>query len=206
MPTHRRSEAMLWRFMPASEYEVYAMISRDADSWISAREAKCVEEWMQSPKDFHIIRDHCYYSQKIMGGIWGTKNHILMKMKEMCETFSVNNSYDQGFLAQEIYPNIIHTLMVHYPATQCTNKHELSHGYFDDGGMAMPEYVENDEPIPGLSFREVHKLNFFTCCHCEKVHETYIGAILEHIPERALEVVRQHARMHNISLEECPGL
>src|SRR5713101_1171136 len=112
MPRHRGSEAMLWRFLPASEYDT-VMISRDADSWVSVREKVCVDQWLGSNKNFHIIRDHCYHSQKIMGGVWGVRNYILPKMKEMVEEYSKDNTYDQGFLADKIYPNITHDLMVH---------------------------------------------------------------------------------------------
>jgi len=34
------------------------MMSRDLDSSIIDREAKAVEEWLQSDKDFHFMRDH----------------------------------------------------------------------------------------------------------------------------------------------------
>lgn len=206
MPRHRGSEAMLWRFLPASDNNVEVMISRDADSWVSSREVACVDQWLASNKDFHIIRDHCYHSQKIMGGVWGQRNHILMKMNEEVEEFSKNDTYDQGFLANKIYPNITHTLFVHYGAPQFTNRGEPTKGYFDDGGIPIPTYEENDEPIPGLSFREVNRLNGFHCAHCKKTHDVFIGGIMEHIPERALNVVREHAKEKRISLEKCPGL
>jgi hypothetical protein len=203
MPTHRGSEAMLWRFLPASEYGV-VMISRDADSWVSSREKVCVDQWLDGKKNFHIIRDHCYHSQKIMGGMWGVRNYILSKMNEMVEKFSKDNTYDQGFLANEIYPNITHDLIVHYGHPQYNNQGQIVNGYFNDGGVPIPSYVENDEPVPGLSFREANKLNTFFCAHCKKHHDVLIGGITEHIPPRALEVVKKYAQEKNVILD-CPG-
>lgn len=204
MPRHRGSEAMLWRFLPASDPDVSVMISRDADSWVSTREAVCVDQWLKSDKNFHIIRDHCYHSQKVMGGMWGQRNHILPKMKEMVDEFSQNNTYDQGFLAEKIYPFITHDLFVHYGNPQYTFHGERTEGYFNDGGTPIPDYIEWD-PIPGISFYEAHRINAFFCCHCKGTHRTFVGGILEHIPPEAMNVVINYANEKNVSLAGCPG-
>lgn len=203
MPRHKGSEAMLWRFLPASEENV-VMISRDADSWVSRREKVCVDEWLAGKKNFHIIRDHCYHSQKIMGGMWGVRNNILSKMKEEVDNFCKKESYDQGFLATVIYPNITHDLITHYGDPQYNNQGQLVNGYFNDSCIPIPNYQEWDEPITGLSFREANKLNTFFCAHCKKHHDILIGGITEHIPPRALEVVKQYAKEKNIILD-CDG-
>jgi hypothetical protein len=199
MPIHKGSEAMLWRFLPASDKDVDMMISRDADSWLSTREAWCVAEWIESNKDFHIIRDHCYHSQKIMGGMWGCTNGTIPNMKELVEEYSKNNTYDQGFLAEKIYPLIQNKLYVHYGHPQFNNQHKQVYGYYDDHGFPIPNYYEIDEYVSGLSFNEAHKLNDFFCAHCNKKHKTFIGAILERIPSRALEVVKNYVKSQNIS-------
>lgn len=206
MPRHRGSEAMLWRFLPAAEHGT-VMISRDADSWLSVREKVCVDEWLASDKNFHIIRDHCYHSQKIMGGMWGVRNYILPKMVEEVEKFSANNTYDQGFLADVIYPNITHDLMVHFGNPQYDNRGQLlPGGYFPTDGKCspIPSYTEWDEPIPGLSFREVNRSSAFHCAHCNKTHDVLIGGIMEHIPARAMQVVRDYAASKGITLDSPP--
>jgi hypothetical protein len=202
MPRHKGSEAMLWRFLPAAEHDT-VMISRDADSWVSVREKVCVDQWLESKKNFHIVRDHCYHSQKIMGGMWGVRNNILSKMKEDVEEFSKSNTYDQGFLADKIYPNITHDLIVHYGNPQYNNQGQLINGYFQDGDVfPIPSYQEWDEPVSGLSFREANQLNAFHCAHCKKTHDVLIGGITEHIPTRALQVVKDYANGRGISLTE----
>ena len=49
---------MFWRFLPASDTDVEVMVSRDTDSRLSEREKAAVEEWLESDKGFHIMRDH----------------------------------------------------------------------------------------------------------------------------------------------------
>jgi hypothetical protein len=203
MPSHRGSEAMLWRFLPAGELDTI-MISRDADSWVSVREKVCVDQWLAGNKNFHIIRDHCYHSQKIMGGMWGTRNCIIPNIKNKIEEFSKNNTYDQGFLADKIYPNITHDLIVHYGHPQYNNQGQIVNGYFNDGGIPIPNYTEWDEPIPGISFREANKINAFHCAHCKKTHDVLIGGITEHIPPRAMEVVKRYAQDKGITLDRPP--
>jgi hypothetical protein len=207
MPHHRGSEAMLWRFLPASEYDT-VMISRDADSWVSVREKVCVDQWLEGDRSFHIIRDHCYHSQKIMGGMWGVRNYMLPEMKDLVEEFCKTGTYDQGFLAEKIYPNVTHNLLVHFGNPQYNNQGQLLvNGYFgEDGHRApIPSYQEWDEPVPGLSFREANSMNAFHCAHCRQTHPVLIGGITEHIPPRALEVVRNYAREKGIVLD-APGI
>ena len=52
------------------------MISRDADSRLSLREKEAVEKWINSDKDFHIMRDHPHHYYPILGGTWGFKNYV----------------------------------------------------------------------------------------------------------------------------------
>tara|TARA_R110000868_G_scaffold75946_6_gene218845 strand:+ start:18636 stop:19454 length:819 start_codon:yes stop_codon:yes gene_type:complete len=209
MPRGTGSERMCWRFLPAADYNA-VMISRDCDSWISSREKVCVDAWLASDKNFSIIRDHCYHTDpkvKIMGGVWGSRNGIIPKMAEEIDTFvNSGKTYDQGFLATVIYPNILHTVMVHYGDPQYDNQGNRTFGgAHNDGGVPIPPYQENDEPIPGLSFRRVNKLNEFFCAHCKKHHEVFIGGIMEHIPEDAMQVVRAYAASKGVDVTGCPG-
>lgn len=204
MPRHRDGGAMLWRFLPASEPDLDAMISRDADSWLSSREAACVNEWLESGRPFHIIRDHCYHSQKVMGGMWGVRGGVLPHMREWVEHFLRDGSYDQEFLAERVYPLMVDDAVIHR-GEQRNDRGEVT-DYFSDGARPIPAYVEVDEHVRGISFVEAHRLNAFACCHCGEAHRTYIGPIFERIPYRALRVVRTLAEQHGIPPKTIPGL
>lgn len=112
-------EGLFWRFTAAADADV--MISRDCDSRISEREVTAVNAWLKSDKDFHIMRDHPYHREVILGGMWGSRNGIL-KDFDWNGSFerwrkSDDKGWDQDFLKQEIYPLVVHTALEHseYP-------------------------------------------------------------------------------------------
>lgn len=69
-------EGMFWRWFPLNDSSVDIWISRDADSRLSEREAKIVDEWIDSGKTLHCIRDHRCHFNYIMGGMFGINNKL----------------------------------------------------------------------------------------------------------------------------------
>ena len=67
---------MFWRFL-AADHLSDIVLSRDTDSRLNKREKAAVDEWLNSDKDFHIMRDHPYHATEILGGMWGCRNGIL---------------------------------------------------------------------------------------------------------------------------------
>jgi hypothetical protein len=59
---------MFWRFLPK---DCERFISRDADSRLSTREKYAVDEWIESSKKMHVMRDHPHHSVKAFGGMVG---------------------------------------------------------------------------------------------------------------------------------------
>ena len=58
-------------FLAAEDPDVDVMLSRDADSRLHIRDKAAVEEWLESDKKFHIMRDNCQHGWRICGGLWG---------------------------------------------------------------------------------------------------------------------------------------
>lgn len=109
---------MFWRFYPCSDSDVDVMISRDADSRLNIRDKAAVDEWLESDKDFHIIRDNCQHGMAICGGMWGARNGILKFMKESIDAYSQkesdnNHGIDQKFLRDSVYPVVCEKAFVH---------------------------------------------------------------------------------------------
>lgn len=103
---------MFWRFEAASEADV--MISRDCDSRLNLREKFAVDEWLASPKTFHIMRDHPWHGSKILGGMWGVKGPCQM-IADLMERWPQEDRYqtDQDFLSAMIYPIASKDAMIH---------------------------------------------------------------------------------------------
>jgi protein O-GlcNAc transferase len=107
---------MFWRFFAADSNDV--VISRDTDSRINEREKFAVEEWLDSDKDFHIMRDHAWHGTEILGGMWGCRNGILKGIKDMIHQYDkgqFDNKWqvDQNFLREHIYSSVKDKAMVH---------------------------------------------------------------------------------------------
>ena len=181
---------MLWRFHAASDCSVSAMISRDCDSWLSFREAIAVKEWLNSDKGFHIIRDHCYHSQKIMGGMWGIKKGVVPLMKQLCDEYIIKSNYDQGFLADIIYPKIVNNVLVHLGIQKNING-APSNGYFPDGGILLPEYPLITEYIPNIDIENCHLENDFNCIHCKKKHLFFIGEMFNNLNSKVKQYIEK---------------
>jgi len=107
---------MMWRFLAADSNDI--VISRDTDSRLSIREKAAVDEWLESDKDFHIMRDHPYHATEILGGMWGARNGILKGIKQWINSYNkrdYDNKYqvDQNFLREIIYNKVKLRSIVH---------------------------------------------------------------------------------------------
>ena len=106
--TEKKLYGMFWRFfavdLPNSEYCVF----RDTDSRITIREKMAVDEWVNSGKSIHVMRDHPAHGIPfgsdrlgILGGMWGIKSKSV-PLTEMIERFTKNKNLvygsDQTFL------------------------------------------------------------------------------------------------------------
>jgi len=110
------TKPMMWRFEAIDEPNVEIMMSRDTDTRILLREKLAVNEWLESNKLFHIMRDHHYHSYPIQGGMFGAKKNI--NIPSLCNL--INNFkqdgirvYDQNFLKDIIYPIVKPDSFIH---------------------------------------------------------------------------------------------
>lgn len=145
-------EGMFWRFYACEDSDV--MISRDTDSRLSFREKSAVDEWLESNKNFHIMRDHPYHTTEILGGMWGCRNGILKNIKKLIEDYNKGDFWqvDQNFLREKIYPLVVNQSIIHdsylkynteskkFP-TERINK-EFVGDVFDENDIRHPEYFK----------------------------------------------------------------
>ena len=100
--TEKNLYGMFWRFfavdLPNSEYCVF----RDTDSRITIREKMAVDEWVNSGKSIHVMRDHPAHGIPfgsdrlgILGGMWGIKSKSV-PLTDMIERFTKNKNLSYG--------------------------------------------------------------------------------------------------------------
>lgn len=101
---------MLYRFYPATQDDVSIMLSRDTDSRLTLREKACVDNWLNSSKNLHVIRDACVHQSQMMGGLWGARNGYLKWIKPHIDklilqmrTGNARKGCDQDFLNSKVY-------------------------------------------------------------------------------------------------------
>jgi hypothetical protein len=107
-----------WRFNPINALDVERFIVRDADARLSIREADAVQEWIESGKPFHIMRDHPQHNIQILAGMWGAVPGCIPNFSENMRNFIETvkpytgnprgpyHGIDQDFLAKHAWPHI----------------------------------------------------------------------------------------------------
>jgi len=121
---------MFWRFEPLKDISIERFIVRDSDSRLNIREAAAVQEWIESGKEFHIMRDHVEHRALICGGMWGATSKFIKKeagvfdseVKSYLESVPFNQIYgnrgmyfnmDQPWLWKYIWPKIVNSHIAH---------------------------------------------------------------------------------------------
>ena len=64
--TDSKIPGMFWRFLALNDPLVDIFIVRDTDSRINIREERAVNEWLESDKLLHVMRDHPHHFYKIL--------------------------------------------------------------------------------------------------------------------------------------------
>ena len=106
-----------WRFMACLDEDVDVVLSRDVDARLSLREAEAHQEFMDSPFNFHIIRDHpTGHGYLISAGMFAMKTAAyreLMHRMLLSQNFRDEYMADQNFLNGAIYPNVAGDCLIH---------------------------------------------------------------------------------------------
>lgn len=108
---HRNSsyDGLNWRFRPFIDDYVHFWISRDCDSRLSWRERRAVDEWIQSDKSFHLMRDSHNHLYEIMAGMFGVNNKLFHQRYGKINLDNPNANRredDQTILTNVIWPLI----------------------------------------------------------------------------------------------------
>jgi hypothetical protein len=105
---------MFFRFLSIKKNNI--VMIRDCDSCVSYREKMMVNDFLNSKKKLHIIRDHPNHKEHIIGCSFGFNNSDI-NMEEIIKSTELKNvdqyNIDQLFLAKFIYPLYKNNMLIH---------------------------------------------------------------------------------------------
>lgn len=167
---------MTWRLNACHDATNDVILFRDTDSFLTTREKEIVEEWLESPFDVHLIRDHPLHTSPVMGGMFAVRGEAARLLSRVIKTH--HNAHrqtgygdDQEFLTKHFYPivksrSLVHTTSVRYlfeyalPIRGC-HENELFIGAYefapDDEKRRLNALRSNTPPTTCLPHQWEHK-------------------------------------------------
>ena len=142
-----------WRALAVEKPNADVVLVRDTDSRFSERETKAVEQWLNSDKLFHIMRDYPAHDVPIMGGTWGCKKQLKLRLyNDMVNWLRIpgnrETTSDQRFLAEVLWPKVQHSVMQHdtFFRDRFPGSIPFPNGDATDGSFVGEVFDANDEP------------------------------------------------------------
>lgn len=112
-----QQDKLCWRFNVANHSDIGYFLVRDADSVFSLREANAVQEWIDSKKWFHIIRDWWTHTDLILAGLWGGVAGVLPNIPALLKNYTPSSvatpNIDQWFLRDCIWRYVKTSCLTH---------------------------------------------------------------------------------------------
>jgi hypothetical protein len=117
----------MYRFLVFTDPTVDVAIIRDTDARIGGRDILCINEWLESGLNFHVIKDHpTGHSAVMSAGMWGARADALRWIGDEMEHFLSRpdvdrnqRGVDQEFLGERINPIILDSCMYHSEYYHC---------------------------------------------------------------------------------------
>ncbi|WP_135081628.1 hypothetical protein [Terasakiella sp. SH-1] len=117
----------LWKLHVCMDEHIDRYLIRDHMAAITHREIAAVNEWINSDKHFHIIRDHVSQSALVPAGLWGGVQGALANMGTLLYKFITHArpqiKMDEIFIQQNLWPTIKQSCMIHDSRHELDNCH-----------------------------------------------------------------------------------
>lgn len=125
------ARSMFWRFYALADLEYDYVLVRDCDARLNQREIDMHQEFVESDKSFHIIKDHpTGHNYIISGGMFAAKKTAVHDIHKLVDAWEPKNHYcnDMVFLRELVYPRIADDCLIHdeYYATPGSIKSRIA--------------------------------------------------------------------------------
>ena len=110
-------QKLCWRFQVANDPAVGRFLVRDCDSVVNQREVRAVQQWLESDRWFHVMRDWWTHTDPILAGMWGGIAGVLPDLQALLSSYSPEAretaNVDQWFLRDLVWGSIRPLALVH---------------------------------------------------------------------------------------------
>jgi tetratricopeptide (TPR) repeat protein len=110
-------ERLCWRFQVANDATVGRFLVRDTDSVVNQREARAVQQWIESDRWFHVMRDWWTHTDLVLAGMWGGVAGVLPDLMELLRSYTPaareTPNVDQWFLRDCVWDSIRRSVLSH---------------------------------------------------------------------------------------------
>ena len=114
----------IWNLFVAFDPSVDRYVIRNIDSRLTWRERAAVDQWIESGKHFHIMRDHPFHSKNyVPSGLWGGTHDAVPDIIILIHKYYTNISQYgtlQNFLNNEIW-KLANTSALQHDSFTCEN-------------------------------------------------------------------------------------
>jgi len=148
--THPVDEMLLWRFEVMSDKTIDRYIIRDCDSILNRKERSAVDEWIESNRRFHVMRDFYTHTDLILAGMFGGTTDLFPNIRSLIDRFhkvkEPNISHqDQLFLRVFVWQTIKQDILIHDSLFGLDDSHPFPQDTTGDSSSHVGErvYVTN---------------------------------------------------------------
>lgn len=144
--------ATFWRFLALRDPNWDYYLFRDVDSRPIARERVAVGEWLDSDKQFHVMRDHPFHGVPMLAGMWGVKADYAKTLRKRLPDRIYGGHYqvDQEWLALHVWRHAKWNL---YASVDCswdfgTETHPFVIPWHQEGFVGQGFYGDDEPRFP----------------------------------------------------------
>ncbi|HLI99660.1 MAG TPA: hypothetical protein VKT76_08090 [Bradyrhizobium sp.] len=108
------------RFLVMNDPSVSRFLVRDCDARLSRAEAGLVQQWIDSGKPFHVVRDHVLHNELMIGCTWAGRTDCGIDIVELMRRYfshtggpTARYGHDQRMLGLLLWPIIREHCLVH---------------------------------------------------------------------------------------------
>lgn len=113
----RLKDPAFWSMHVLGDKKVKYFLMRDVRCHLNVRERVAVDDWLESRRWFHVMRDHYSHTELILPGMWGGAIGALPPVVDLLKGFAPDllssGTHLAAFLGDRVWPTIRGSVTIH---------------------------------------------------------------------------------------------